>query len=497
MTLQGITVCVCFSAAVLARGVRGSEQNDWPGPVTRTDAAGHVESRDTLGPLIFQEPSPEGGRVAGFRPFCIRRANSKGELEETTVLYPLFYYRSYGDMYEWSFFKLINRFGKKEGTPPGGDTRTFDVWPFYFSRDTGDPATSTRGFLPIAGTAEGHFGYERISWMLFPLYVKTQLHGATSTFAPWPIIRVTRGSEQGFAVWPLVGRMEKPGVSKTEYFLWPLAWNNTVESTPDSAPGTAPDRQFGILPFFSIERSPARVNETYLWPFFGYTDRTSPDRYHETRYFWPFLVQGRGDSVRIDRWGPFYTHSVVKGLDKTWVVWPLVRRMRWVDGIIAQERNQFLYFLYWNQEQRDLRRPQAPPAQKTCLWPIVSTWDNGAGRRQIEVLSPFEGLLADNPRVREAWSPLFALWRYDQRAPGETRTSLFWNAATWAKSASAGRSEFHLGPLIAVERTPASKRVAIGGGVLGFEHRADGRGWRLFCLEFGRAPRNLYAASAQ
>jgi hypothetical protein len=486
----------CAAALFVARA-RGGEQNDWPGPVTRTDAAGRLESRNILGPLIFQEPSPEGGRVAGFRPFYVRRVNSKGELEETTVLYPIFYYRTYADMYQWSVFDLINRYGKTEGTGAGGEPRTFDIWPFYFSSDTGDPATSSQAVFPIGGRIEGRFGYGRISWTLFPLYAQIQRNNATSTYAPWPVVRIAGGFEKGFAVWPLYGRFEKPGVSDREYFLWPLAWNNTIQAAPEMAPGTAPTHQFGVFPFYTVERSSSLVNETYLWPFFGHTERTSPDNYHETRYFWPFLVWGRGDSRQVDRWGPFYTHSVAKGLDKTWYLWPLLRRTSWADGRIAQERYQFIYFLFWNQQQRDLLRPQAPPAQKTYLWPIVSTWDDGAGRRQVQVLSPFEGIFADNPRVREAWSPIFALWRYDQRAPGETRASLFWNAITWAKSESQGRSEFHLGPLVTAEASLAAKRVAIAGGLLGFEHKSDGPGWRLFCLEFRSGSHNLCAASTK
>lgn len=497
MTLKGIAVCIGLSAAAFAAGAHGTEQNDWPGPVTLTDAAGHMESRDALGPLIFQEPSPEGGRVAGFRPFFVRWVNSKGEMEETTVLYPLFYYRTYSDMYEWSVVKLINRYGRREGSGAGGEARTFDIWPFYFSRSTGNLATSCYAVLPIAGVMEGHFGFDRISWVLFPIFAQTKERGAISTYAPWPIVRVERGTEKGFGVWPLFGRFEKPGVSSREYFLWPLGWNNTVAPAPESAPGTAPTHQFGFLPFFAIQHSPIFDDETYLWPFFGHTSRTSPVHYEETRYFWPLLVQGRGDARQVNRWGPFYTHSVSNGVDKTWVLWPLIRRTKWVDGTIAQVRTQVLYFLGWEQAQRDLARPQAAPAVKTYLWPLVSTWDNGAGRMQVQMLSPLEGMFADNPRIRETWSPFFALWRYDQRAPGETRTSLLWNAVTWAKSEREGRTEFHLGPLIAVERSTAAKRVAIAGGLLGFERRADGRGWRPFCFEFRPVSHNLYATSAR
>ena len=38
MTLKGIAVCIGLSAAAFAAGAHGTEQNDWPGPVTLTDA---------------------------------------------------------------------------------------------------------------------------------------------------------------------------------------------------------------------------------------------------------------------------------------------------------------------------------------------------------------------------------------------------------------------------------------------------------------------------
>ncbi len=189
-------------------------------------------------------------------------------------------------------------------------------------------------------------GYDKIGWDLFPLYAKTEKGGATTTYTPWPILRITKGTESGFAIWPLFGHDERPGVYSRKYFLWPLTWNNTLQPADDKPPGTPAKRQVGVLPFYTGEWSADGVNENYLWPFFSYTDRVAPTRYHETRYFWPFLVQGRGDAKYVNRTGPFYTHSIRKGVDKTWVLWPLWRRMAWTESGVAQTKTQFFYFLY-------------------------------------------------------------------------------------------------------------------------------------------------------
>src|SRR5690606_8913447 len=123
---------------------------------------------------------------------------------------------------------------------------------------------------------------------------------------------------------------------------------------------------------------------------FGYTDRTQPHRYHETRYFWPFLVRGRGDDRFVNRFGPFYTHSVIKDVEKTWVLWPVYREKKWTDPGVAQIQRQVLYFIYRSTEQHSTTNPAAAPAQKTHLWPLVSYWDNGAGRQQLQFPSPLE-----------------------------------------------------------------------------------------------------------
>ena len=240
------------------------------------------------------------------------------------------------------------------------------------------------------------------------------------------------------------------------------------------------------MPFYMADRGPTLVTENYLWPFFGYTDRTAPFRDHVTRYFWPFLVQGRGENHYINRWGPVYTHSIIKGYDKTWIAWPLWRQARWEEDHLAQTKTQFFYFIYWGLEERSLTNPAAAPARKFHVWPLVSVWDNGAGRSQWQAPSPLEVFFPHSDEVRESWTPLFSLIRHSQSAPGETRTSLLWDAITWEHSAAQNRAEFHLGPLVGVERSPYGRRVTLFGGLLGWSRRPADRHWQVFGLEFSR-----------
>lgn len=470
--------------AALCSRLGADERNAWPIHVAQQDAAGQVTSWESVGPLIFRKPALEGGTVSGFRPFFVRTEDTEGTTTVATVLYPVFIYRADSDNYKWTILNLITGSGpKQEVTTIYSDrTKGFDFWIFWFSRDTGSPETSYRAFFPIAGTIKNRFGKDQLSWVIWPLYFQVKKNGAVSTYTPWPFIQTVHGTEHGFALWPLYGQRDKPDTFHHSFFLWPLGWNNTIQPPEDAPAGTPPTQQFGFLPFYTRERKDHFINEDFVWPFFGYTDRTLPNRYHEMRYFWPFLVQGRGDDRYVDRWGPFYTHSVIKGMDKTWIMWPLVRQARWIDADIAQKKTQFLYLIYWSQQQRSLTNPAAAPADRTHIWPLFSKWDNGAGRRQFQLFSPFDVFFPDNDNVRETWTPLFAIYRSDQRAPDDKRWSLLFRAVTWRQEH--GEKEFHLGPLLSVESRPQQRRVAFGLGIFGWKRDPGDGSWHVFWFDF-------------
>ncbi len=469
-----------------------SERNFWPIVVEQTVAAPDggraVEAWQAVGPLFFEEKLEGGGSAGGLRPIYVWQEDPAGQTAETDILYPLLTHRIDRNSRRWSLFELVN-FGVSTGETAAG-ARQFDVWPFYFSRQTGDPATSYRAVFPLHGTMLGRFGYDRISWTLFPLYARFERAGAVKTNVPWPFVRIVSGDgNRGFALWPLFGWQAKPGVYHDRFYLWPLIYHN------ESRLGTpVPTVNLGVLPFYASEAGAGVRSETFLWPFFGYTHRTAPYRYDETRWLWPFLVQGRGDNRRVNRWGPIYTHSNIKGDDKRWLLWPLFRQERWTETGLVQTKTQLLYFLYWSLEQRSAARPALAPARKTHVWPLFSYWDNGAGRRQLQLLSPFEVFFSGNGSVRRDYTPLLALYRYERRSADEVRVSLLWSAITWRRSA--GRREFHLGPLLHIASGPDRRRVTLGAGLIGLRRSPGSTAWKWFLFDFSRKTDKTTLAAA-
>ena len=485
-------------ATLLAERARAAEPGRSTGAsgVAPTDTASRLTAQTAAGPLLFAQTAPDGAVTSGFRPFWVQTQETNGDLRTGLGLYPLFTYRADAETYAWSVFELLKRSGRKAGAPAPksllASGEAFDVWPFWFSRRAQDPADSYRALFPLAGTVKNRLGFDRLAWTLFPFYVESEKRGATTTSTPWPFLRHTRGAAHGLALWPLFGWQEGPGAVRDAFYLWPLGYNTTRPPAADAPAGTAPSRQLGALPFYARATAPGFIHEDFLWPFFGYTERTSPWRYHETRYLWPLLVHGHGDDRLVNRWGPFYTHSVIKGTEKTWIAWPLFRQARWTTGDIAQTKTQFLYVFYWSLHQRSRTQPHLAPAAIRHVWPLFSTWDNGAGRRQTLALSPFEVFFPGNTQIRAVWSPLFALYRFDQRAPGHARHSLLWDILCWESRPPA--ATFAPAP---AAPAPHEERLTLGRGLLGLRRPAGERAWRLFWFDFAPPPATVTLASAR
>ncbi|MEZ5412978.1 MAG: hypothetical protein R3F03_01575 [Opitutaceae bacterium] len=468
-----------------------AENNFWPFIVEQTDPqTGQVTDRQVLGPLLFTTEKPNGVHYHGLRPLWMVRRDAVEKREDRTFLYPLFSYRQDETAVEWTVFNLINHSQARDGKPDILP-RKFDAWPFWFSRDTGVPETSYRALFPIAGTVKSRFGYNELNWVIFPLYLRSEKSGVVTTSTPWPFIKRSAGNGHvGFALWPLFGRAEKPGAYRKQYYLWPLIYKNELRlSDPE------PTVMQGFLPFYTRERSAGSVSENFLWPFFGYTRQTQPVPYHENRYFWPLLVQGRGEQRCVNRWAPFYTHSIRKGTDKKWVMWPLIRQEMWTADGLVHDKNQLLWFVYWSHEQRSATNPNLPAAHKTHFWPLFSAWDNGAGRRQGQFLSPLGVFFPNNEKVRVIYEPLFAIYRYDQRSPEDVRHSFLWHAITWRRTDD--EREFHfLGPILGSESNAAGSRFRLLGGLIGLRKPA-GKNWRLFLFDFSHKSDRVNPASTQ
>ena len=501
----------------------GAETNLWPfyvgrkAPATPENpfaAAGPTQTWQAIGPLRFSTPLGTKNRyddgstlLQGIRPFYVEKRDAAGRLARVHILYPFFTWTRTPGGYRWDILNLVNHEHAPARNPTAArpNENQFDIWPFYFSRQTGDPATSYRAVFPLYGNnVSGHLLQDRLDWFLFPLYFRRTLNDVQRTSYLWPIVtRTTGGGYNGFAIWPLFGTLRKEGAVNESYFLWPII-HNSIRTDTDTG---AVSKKFGVLPFYYREdaHDPGagrfERSKSYML-FWGYTRRTAPgNNLTEHRYLWPLWLRVRGDKIQRDRFAPFYTRSVIKdsGHAKTWVMWPLWNQEAWNDGTWQFTKKRLFFFLYHDITQKPLPWPGITPEQKTKLaassparraniWPLFSYWTDGHGHRQLQIPSPLEAILPDSEPMRQIYSPIFSLYRYEQAAPGHTRHSLLWNFITHRREPDL--REFHLGPLYSGERVGLHKRRAIFCGVLGMQKTPE-KGWRPFAFKFKSLQRQL------
>ncbi|WP_404424340.1 hypothetical protein [Nibricoccus sp. IMCC34717] len=459
------------------------EDNLWPLAVESVFANPSAPaSKSALGPLLFSQPQAAPGIARrGFRPFWVREEDKTGAKGELLSLYPFFRYNWDAEGCTWSVFSLIRGSRPAPGAAkPGSPSHSTEVWPFYLARHNPATGDDYEAVFPLRGRVTHRFGRDSWEWTLFPLYSRTEKSGRVIVQTPWPVFRrITGAGHHGVEVWPLYGQRARDGDYEQQFFLWPLAYR---DARGLSSP--VPERREGFLPFYAKSSGPGYETHTYGWPFFGWAKRTEPVVYSQKDYMWPLFVQGRGDVKFINRWAPFYSHSRIKGSDKHWFLWPLFRREVTPLAGMVERDTRLLFVVYRSTEQYRAGQESGRVARRSHAWPFLSAWEDGNGREQVQVLSPLEPLFPNNEAIRKSYSPLFALYRFQQTAPGTVRHSLLWDFITWQKRDD--RREWHVGPLL--DGTSGEQaRFALLRGLLGLD-REPGRGWRPFFFKFTRRP---------
>ncbi len=432
-----------------------------------------------LGPIFEERWDYEEDKVmTTMRPIWIDYKDFDSGSENFSMLPPLFTYYHDPYMMRWEIFTFIQR--RKTGRDRVEQINTFLVFPFFFYHDVPKkPENSYFGIMPLGGSVKDYFGYDRISWALFPIAAEFEDRGVIRHGFPWPIIQWQDGDGAGGgAFWPLAGHFTKEGERAYDYqfALWPLIYRKVDQFDKET-----PRVREAFLPFYALERGEL-VDDTSIMLFWGWRDDYEQD-YHETRYFWPLWVQGRGPNNYVNRWGPFYTHSVHGNTDKTWYMWPAYRTKTWVEKDITATRVNFFYFLYMSEVQRSRWNPDLPTAHETHVWPFWSEYDNGAGLFQAQLFSPIEVFYPNSRSIRQLYTPVFAILRYQRDdSTGVTTQSVFWDFIHEEKTEDS--TKLTISKLLTHDVGPGRAKFSLLSGLFGYErNEEDESTWTLFWFD--------------
>ncbi len=455
-----------IALAVFSIGsTHAGEWNAWPLTVRmQADDAGRPIQTDFLGPIgsLREFDSHE---VFSIRPLYTR---FEGEQRATQwhVLYPLFNYYEHERGHFWHSFNLI-----RGGSSRDGDVRDFDLFPFVFYRNSTEPDDSYLAVWPIGGTLKNRLFRDRIDFAAWPLFVRSQRGDEVRHHTPYPFIQRLSGPEsRGFALWPIYGQFERDDHYRRTWLLWPFLYHYE-----DRLDQEVPYVRSGFWPIYTQETAEGLESATFGWPFFGYTREYDPrPTYSEARLLWPFWIQGRGEKRHVNRVLPFFAHETSPGFQKNWYLWPLLRVESEEFANMTTRTDSFLFFLYRGKTHEMEERT----ARSNSLWPLYGYWHDGEASRQFQLIDPFTVFFSSNEVVRENWSPLFAVYRFDRR--GESRRhSLLWNLLVY-QSDEGEMERFQLGPLFDYRSADDESRWQILGGLFGIRKTDEGRRLRLF-----------------
>lgn len=414
-----------------------------------------------LGP-VFEERQRPGETMAAMRPLWVQFHDTEKDVFNYYFVPPFFVHYRDPNLVRWEIYTFIQR--RRTGLLHDNPIETFLVVPFIWYHDVpGKPEESYYGVLPFYGNFR-EFLFDEVTWAAWPLYFTITAQGVTRMGTPWPFVQTLRGPGTGGAlVWPLIGHWWQEGRFDYQFALWPLLYRKV-----DQFDRPVPRVREGFLPFWATERGEFVDDTTILFPFFGWKEDRSKD-YTEERYLYPFFMQGRGDNEYTNRWAPFYTHSIKTGVDKRWFMWPALRIREHEEEGLAITRTQLFYFVYWNETQRSVSNPELAEASMTHVWPFISEYDNGAGLKQAQLLSPFEVFYPHSRSVRELYTPTLAFWRCVWHTDtGVSRQSFLWDFMVEEKTPE--RTRFAINPYLFVhDVAPDHAEFSLGGGLLGYK----------------------------
>ncbi len=376
-----------------------------------------------LAPLLASDTSEEGrrldalGPILSFSPaeFAIRPLFYRDAID-TYVLYPLGHFteeRSY-------FFPLYAR----TCTRSGEHTTLF---PFFRGRDEGQ---TYAGLFPVAGRVYHRFGWDEASFLLWPLYSRTERDSVSRYRLLWPIIAYSPQRE--IQVFPLYG-YRQTATDTHQYALWPLIHHRRGVKNMDA-----------LLPLFLRSSSPAGTSTSVLWPFCTYASSASTGQ-KSLDLLWPFIRFAWGETKETRIFPLYQKKTVGDRRTSTTVLWPLYRSSRTLPGPSGAWSRSTSILILSSQTQRLSASGEQQAA--LTIWPLVS-----CSSRDEETSWVFPALIPLKAKgFLKTWAPILTL-AHGEKTSSYRRTDILWHTLTCRREG--GQTRISLSCLASFEQGP-------------------------------------------
>jgi hypothetical protein len=370
----------------ISRGGGGTELEAFGGIVRiRRPQPGGPHEQFALRPLVIVDRTPKGETLSHFlTPFGTSKTSGG---EYFWQLLPIArYQRNINDkgVLEWTFLSL-----------PG----------IYWARRA--DGRTLRAVFPFGGVLEDFLSYDRIVFVLFPLYAKVERHGRTTYSFLFPVFAFTRGEGgSGWRIWPIYGTSKLDGTYERSFFLWPIfSWQKNYRRQPQGKEET----KWMVFPLVGQARRDTYSSTTVLWPFFGWAEDEQTD-------FWSW--DGPWPLVRLHhdpqtgtfrtRFWPFYSRYQGDGLDSTWYLYPIINHR---TEEYSEAHKDSLYVLpFWQSWVRD--DVTTGRTSFTKLWPFFQVERGGdqVSKSAFPALIP----LWRTPEIDDMYAWIYELYRRER-----------------------------------------------------------------------------------
>lgn len=427
---------------------------------------------EAAGPFYYFQQE-ETATTLAFPPFFSDHRDPAVESHENDFLYPLFSTIHYGQERRWQFFQLISGAGGQE--PDGATEKRLTLFPVYFQQRSTDTNKNYTAVAPFYGHLQNRLFHDRIFFVMFPIYSKTQKRDVTTKNYLYPFGYTTHGTGMtGWGVWPFYGAAHKRVTSQTNGFgdvfivggydhsfvLWPF-WLRQ-----DNGIGTENPVVFrASLPLFVYDRSPMLDMTTVLWPFFTWMDNREK-QYREWQLPWPVVIFARGEGKTTSRVFPFFQNSHNATQTSDFYLWPVYTHRRVHSDPLDLRRNRVLFYLYSDMTEKNTQTGEQK--ERLDMWPFFTWHRDFNGNSRLQVLALLEPILPNNRGVERNWSPLWSLWRAEKNPrTGASSHSLLWN-------------------LYREDEAPQRKKISLLFGLFQYQSDQAGRRTKLFYLTISK-----------
>jgi len=386
------------------------------------------------------------------RPFYSHVADPATERWRKDYLWPFYTQKGFKDE-QYSRFLI---FGFSTDFSEDDDRHRTWVIPFYYQ---GVDANGEGYFaiFPIGGTIHEFLGRDKMMFVLFPLFGKSQVNDVRTTTVLWPIGSKSSGEKVArFRVWPLYGQSELYGEFRKKFVLWPIY--TSVKYTNERNPGGG----FILVPIYGRVKTEQADNFWLVAPFFRYMTSEEQWIVHAP---WPFIQMADGEMYKRIVW-PLYGKKSLGTLTRQYFFWPLIWNNQTKYARHNQHRRYVLPFFAYQSDvvtkKTGTHEVGDVSSRYWKIWPLMS-WERKHGNSRFRTLELWP--LRNTPGIERNWVPWWTLYRR-MNTDGEVGHHVLWGLYRQTKS-------------------PKQFEWSLIKGLAGYKKTQDNRRYRFLFMWFG------------